>query len=150
MTDVIGASLAGGYRGRMPVQGDVQRLARALQRPHAGYAERIDRTRKAVAGRSVEAARQLEVFIGRISDLTIDELREVYDETFHPGGPNALGPAVDSLAHGAAGQPEVRAALDVLTPLLDRLDADRNPFAYVVRALCCVLLTVAAESRVSG
>src|SRR5262245_54187750 len=124
----------------MAERGDVLRLASALWRPQAGYVGRIDRTRKAVAERSVEAARQLDVFAGRISDLTLDELRELYDETFRDGGPNELGPAIRRLAQAPADRHEVRQALDALAPLLDRLDADRNPFAYAVRALCCALL----------
>jgi nitrate reductase assembly molybdenum cofactor insertion protein NarJ len=127
----------------MAMRGDVQRLASALRRPRAGYVERIERTRTAVAACSVEAARQLEVFLGRIADLTLDELREVYDETFRPGGPNAIGPAVQRLAHAPAGLEEGRIALDDLAPLLERLEIDRNPFAYVVKALCCVLLALA-------
>lgn len=143
MTDVIGAIPRRGYRGGMAGHRDVQRLAQALQRPRAGYAEGIDRARRTAAARSVEAARQLEVFLGRIADLTVDELGEVYDETFRAGGPNELGAAVLRLAQAPANAADTRAALDVLAPLLDRLEADRNPFAYVVKALCCVLLTAA-------
>lgn len=139
MTGVIGASAAGGYRGGMAVHADVQRLARALQRPRAGYAQRIDRTRRTVAAHSVEAARQLEAFLDRVGDLTIDELREVYDETFRTGGAE-VGPPILRLADASAGPGDARTALDALAPLLDRLEADRNPFVYVVRALCCVLL----------
>ena len=129
----------------MAVHASVQCLARALQRPHAGYAEEIDVTRRAVAARSVEAARQLEAFLGRIGDLTLDELREVYDETFGPGGPDGIGPEVRRLARAPAGAGEARTALEELAPLLDRLEADRNPFAYVVKALCCALLTPDGE-----
>ena len=102
MTRVIGGPAGGGYRHGMALRGDVQRLAAALQRPRVGYVGRIDRTRRAVAARSVEAARQLDVFLGRISDLTIEELRELYDETFRRGGPNEIGPAVQSLAQAPA------------------------------------------------
>jgi nitrate reductase assembly molybdenum cofactor insertion protein NarJ len=140
MTVVIGRGAGGGYRGDMAVDGDVQRLARALHRPRDGYVGRLDRTRRAVAARSAEAARQLEVFLGRVSDLTIDELHEVYDETFRHGGPNEIGPAVLRLAHAPPRPEDSRAALEALAPMLERLEADRNPFAYVVKALCCVLL----------
>ena len=126
------------------VRGDVRRLASALRRPRAGYVGRIDRARKAVAGRSVEAARQLDVFLGRIADLTIDDLRELYDETFFRRGRNEIDPAVHRLAVAPAGPLEARTALEALTPLLERLEADRNPFAYVVKALCCVLLIAVA------
>lgn len=126
------------------VRGDVRRLASALRRPRAGYVERLDRTRKAVAARSTEAARQLEAFLGRISDLTIEDLHELYDETFLRGGRSGIDPSVRRLADAPAGPLQVRTALDALTPLLDRLEADRNPFACVVKALCCVLLMAVA------
>jgi nitrate reductase assembly molybdenum cofactor insertion protein NarJ len=109
--------------------------------------DQVEQTRDAVATGSVEAARQLDVFLGRIGDLTIEELRELYDETFRKGGPNEIGSAVRRLAHSRASHQEIRAGLDELAPLLERLDADRNPFAYVVRALCCVLLTSFSPSR---
>ena len=127
------------------VRGDVRRLAAALLRPRAGYVDRIDRTRRSVAVRSVEAARQLEVFLGRISDLTIEDLHELYDETFFRCGWNGIDPTVRRLADAPAGPEEARSALDALAPLLERLEADRNPFAYVVKALCCVLLMLAGE-----
>ena len=127
------------------VRGDVRRLASALLRPRAGYVDRTDRTRRSVAARSAEAARQLDVFLGRISDLTIEDLHELHDETFFRCGRSGLDPAVRRLADAPAGPEEAREALDALTPLLERLEADRNPFACVLKALCCVLLMLAGE-----
>jgi hypothetical protein len=40
-------------------------------------------------------------------------------------------------------------AVNALVPALDHLEADRNPFAYAVKALCCVLLVRANPSSSS-
>ena len=138
MIGVIGASRVSRYRAHMTSRDDVQRVAAALERPRAGYVAAIERARKAMAGRSGEASRQLGVFIDRVGDLTGDELRELYDETFDAGAP--LDTLTSQLTSRPAARADDAAALAVLTPLLDRLERDRNPFACLVRALCCLLL----------
>jgi hypothetical protein len=45
------------------------------------------------------------------------------------------------MAHDQTRRGDAAAALLALVPLLDRLEAERNPFVYVVRALCCLLLS---------
>jgi nitrate reductase assembly molybdenum cofactor insertion protein NarJ len=124
----------------MAVLDDIQRVAAILERPRAGYLQRLGRTPPAIAPRSGEAARQLGVFAERIEALSIDELRELHDETFRSAELGTLAALASTLARRPPDRAEARAAIDALAPMLDRLDADRNPFAYVVRALCCVLL----------
>lgn len=145
MTAVIGWVAGHGYRRTVAVSDDVQRIARALARPRAGYLDRLERTRRAVAPRVGEAARQLEVFADRIAGLTLDELRELHDETFRRAGSAGIGREVRRVAQSPAGLNEAGAALDAAATLLARLEADRNPFASVVKALCCVLLVRAGQ-----
>lgn len=104
----------------------MQRVAAALERPRAGYVAAIEAARRQIGDRSGEAARQLGLFVDRIGDLTRDELRELHDETFAGRTPAAT--------------------LAALAPLLDRLERDRNPFAHLVRALCCLLLRSASAA----
>ena len=147
MTLVIGGARRDVYRAVMPVRDEIQHLAAALERPRGRYRSALERTRTQVSARSVEAARQLDVFAGRIADLTIDELGELHEETFRRGSGRGAGGVVQRLARRHCDTRGAREALDVLAPVLVRLDADRNPFAYVVRALCCVLLSRVGPSR---
>jgi hypothetical protein len=100
----------------------------------------VARARAAAAVASGEAARQLDVFAGRIAGLTTEELRELHDETFAVPSVAAIGGLVTALAREGSALPEARGAADALAPALERLELDRNPFTYVVRALCCLLL----------
>jgi nitrate reductase assembly molybdenum cofactor insertion protein NarJ len=118
---------------------DVRRVATALQRPDGDYLDAIERVRSAIAARSGEGARQLGVFVDRVRDLSLEELDELHDETFR--GALVEGPTVAArLAADPLPDTDARSSLQALTPMLERLDADRNPFAYVVRALCFLLL----------
>ena len=139
MTVVIGWMSGHAYAHVMPVADDIQRVAALLQRPRTGYLRRLDETRQMLAARSGEVSRQLEIFADRVGDLTAEELRELYDETFR-GEASAirrlLGRLVRTRTEGAA----AAAAVSALEPSLERLDAERNPLAYVVRSLCCLLL----------
>jgi nitrate reductase assembly molybdenum cofactor insertion protein NarJ len=120
---------------------EVQSVAAALERPGTDYRERLERAARAVTmARSGEAARQLGVFAERVRDLTVDELLELYDETF--GRPTArdFQAIVRRLMRASAGPDDAAAATGALVPVLDRLEAARNPFAYAVKALCCLLL----------
>lgn len=121
------------------VTDDIQRVAAALERPRAGYLRRLDEARHMMASRSVEASRQLEVFVDRVGDLTPEELRELYAETFRDEGV-AVRRLVARLTRTRTEGADAAAAVRALAPLLERLDAERNPFAYVVRSLCCLLL----------
>ena len=142
MTAVIGAVRRGTYGRSMAVRDGVRGIARTLQRPEAGYPLLVARARTAAAVTSGEAARQLDVFTGRITGLTLEELRELHDETFAAPPVAAIGELVAGLVRDGASLPEARGAADALAPALARLELDRNPFTYVVKALCCLLLTV--------
>jgi nitrate reductase assembly molybdenum cofactor insertion protein NarJ len=122
----------------------VQRVAAALGRPGAGYLKRVRAHASAVAPHSGEAARQLGLFADRVSDLATAELQELHDETFGAGRAEGAAREAMRLARQRISPSGVPGALDMLAPLLDRLDADRTPFAFVVRALCCVLLARAS------
>ena len=120
----------------------LHQVAMVLTPPDADYLSLIEGIRSAIAPQSIDVARHLEVFIRRIQDLSPDELVELYDETFS----GDLTPARE-LASILAARPlaneEIIPVSKVLTALLERLEADRNPFAVPVRALCLLL---AAES----
>jgi hypothetical protein len=78
------------------------------------------------------------MFADRVAELTIDELGELYDETFR-ADEAAIAPLVQRLVRARTLRLDASAALMALAPLLDRLEAERNPHAHAVRALCCVL-----------
>lgn len=87
------------------------------------------------------------MFVDRVAELSTAELQELHDETFGRAGE---APAIAlRLARHRTGAVEARVALDAFTRVLDHLDADRNPFALVVRALCCVLLARARDTRMT-
>lgn len=116
---------------------EIQRVAAILERPRAGYMKRLASAR-AVVTYPGEASRQLAVFADRVADLTLEELRELYDETFRADQP-AIEPLVRQLVGEHTGVQEAEAALRALTPLLDRLEQQRNPHGCAVRSLCCLL-----------
>ena len=131
----------------MTARDDVQRVAATLERPRAGYRERFERARQGLKMGSGEIGRQLGLFSDRIGELTLDELRELYDETFGRPPLTGVGLLASRLAREPASRDDDREAVDALAPVLDRLEADRNPFSHVVRALCCVLLVRLAPSH---
>lgn len=123
----------------VPDTDDIQRVATALELPGAKYLERLDEAQQAIASQSAEASRQLETFIERVRDLTGDELRELYDETFRSESLDVRR-TLSRLALTSLDDSGASAAMSALEPLLARLEAERNPFVYVVRCLCCLLL----------
>ena len=123
----------------MSVIDDIQRVAAMRERPRAGYLRRQDEARNIINSRSVEASRQLEVFLDRVGDLTAEELRELDDETFRCET-SAVQRLLARLARTPPDGAESGAAVAALGPMLERLEAERNPFAYVVRSLCCLML----------
>jgi nitrate reductase assembly molybdenum cofactor insertion protein NarJ len=131
----------------MTARDDIQRVAAALARPRAGHIERLEQARSAMAAESGEVARQLDVFVDRVGDLTTEELRELYDETFQEPALADVHVLAARLARDPATVAEARAAVNSLAPALDRLEAHRNPFSHVVRALCCALLARANHAR---
>jgi nitrate reductase assembly molybdenum cofactor insertion protein NarJ len=115
---------------------DIQRVAAALDRSRDGDVRSRDVVRNLL--RSVEASRQLEVFLERVGDLTAEELRELYAETFHDETSSDRR-MLAGLARSPTNAAEAGVAVEALGSLLARLEAERNPFAYVVRSLCCLL-----------
>ena len=131
----------------MAAKDDIQRVAAALERPTIGYVKRLAQIQRTMAARSGEASRQLGGFIARIADLTIDQLRELHDETFR-GDEATIGPLVERLVRGRTTCLEASVALTTFAGLLVRFESERNPHAYVVRALCVVLLGRARSADV--
>ena len=127
----------------MPEDDDIRRVAQALERP-ARDLRRLHEARQAIARRSVEASRQLAVFVDRVGDLTADERRELYAETFRGSAP-AVRQLVVRLARTRTDGAGAGADAAALGPLLERLEAERNPYAYVVRSLCCLLVLRASQ-----
>ena len=140
MTAVIVPSPVVSYLHNMAAKDDIQRVAAALERPRDGYVKRLEQSQRALAERSGDASRQLGVFVDRIAGLTLEELRELYDETFL-ADEETIGPLVERLVHERTGGVEASAALTTLTPWLERLESERNPHAYALRALCFLLLS---------
>lgn len=147
MTAVIGAAARRSYPPWMASPDDVQRVAAALKRPRAGYVKRLNTLRIGLISKSGEAARQVGLFIDRIGDLSLEELGELYAETFERSELAGIAPLVSRLARSPASCEEARLALRELAPTLERLNRERNPFVYVVRALCCLLLSRATHSH---
>jgi hypothetical protein len=142
MTAVIGRRSGDRYRRDMALPDVTRLVAAVLLRPAEGYLTAVDAARRAAGVRSVEAARQLEVFTGRVGDLTLDELRELYDETFAATATVGIVGLARQLASGAPRGDALRAGIGVVAGAIERLDADRNPFAYAARALFCVILAL--------
>ncbi len=147
MTAVIGAAARWSYPQEMASPDDVPRLAAALRRPRAGYVKRLSTLQIGLTSKSGEAARQLGLFIDRIGDLSLDELGELYVETFERSDLSGTAPLVTRLARSPVSAEEARMALRELAPTLEQLNHERNPFVYVVRALCCLLLARVNNSR---
>jgi len=137
----------GPYRRLMTARDDIQCLAAMLERPGTDHLAQVQGAVRAIAsaGGSGESSRQLSVFAERVADLTIEELRELHDETFRAGALAEVPGLATRLGSRRTTCAEARASLNALARALDRLEADRNPFAYVVRALCCALLTRASH-----
>jgi hypothetical protein len=146
MTGVIGGHVSHHYARVMADADDIQHVAAALEPPGAEYLARLDEARQAIASQSVEASRQLELFIERVRDLTPEELRELYDETFR-GETLEARRTLSRLGRGPMDGGNACSDLTTLEPLLARFEAERNPFACVVRSLCCLLLRRVAPTQ---
>ena len=116
----------------------LHQVAMVLTPPDADYLSLIEGIRSAIAPQSIDVARHLDVFIRRIQDLSPDELVELYDETFS-GDLKAARELASILTTRPLATEEVVPVSKVLMALLERLEADRNPFAVPVRALCLLL-----------
>ena len=138
MTRVIPLTYGPAYCRDMLAADALHQLAMVLTPPGADYLSLIEGIRSATAPESIDVARHLEVFIRRIQDLSPDELIELYDETFSRDLTRVRELASTLATRPLAGE-EIVAVSKVLTALLERLEADRNPFAVPVRALCLLL-----------
>jgi hypothetical protein len=147
MTAVIGRRARRLYCPRMPGMDDIQRIAATLERPGQGYVRRVQRALIASSAHSGEPRRRVESFLERVADLTLQELTELYDETFRHGRLPAIEPLAACLVRRRIDADGARAALNVLAPALERLERERNPFSYLVKDLCCALLTRAGASH---
>jgi nitrate reductase assembly molybdenum cofactor insertion protein NarJ len=128
----------------MKVQPLAAQLALLLVRPGSGYRRQLAAAGRAFESVGGEGARQFGEFVRRVSDLSLDEFKELYDETFPHGCPLDVA-ALTQPATTPSLPSEAREALDIAILMLERLEHARNPFAWLVRALCCLLLNEAAR-----
>ncbi len=110
-----------------------------MVRPDDRYLDRVDAIRDALADRQGEAARQLGVFATRLAGLSAEELQELFDETFDRDRAAALGALAARFAEGR-GEAAGLDSLVFIEHLLPALEADRNPFVYLFKAVCCLVL----------
>jgi hypothetical protein len=122
---------------------DAAALAGLMSPPMPGYLGLIDRMRAGPplangAPGGSDATRHFGQFADRVQDLDDDELKELYEVSFVPADALALRHAAHQVRqHGCQACPY---ALPVLQRLLAPLEAARNPFAPLFKALCCVML----------
>jgi hypothetical protein len=133
-------------------------FGRLLERPGDDYDDLLIRCRDA-AGMRAEAGRFLGQFADRIDDLSLDERRELYDETLAaitaPVVPRANGSlpyvtvlgALDEALQRAGRTPGAASAallvehvLPAIERMLPSLESARNPFALLLKAICFAVL----------
>jgi nitrate reductase assembly molybdenum cofactor insertion protein NarJ len=139
MTSVIGGRVGPRYRRTMAATDALQQIAAVMVRPDDGYLDRVDALRDALANRQGEAARQLGVFATRLAGLSVEELQEVFDETFDRDRASGLAHLAAQFAEGR-GEAAALDSLVFIEHLLPALEADRNPFVYLCKAVCCLVL----------
>lgn len=132
-------------------------LGRLAGRPGDDHDDLLERCRES-AGMRADAGRFLGQFAERIRDLSLDERRELYDETLTVIAP-AQGHSNGSVVHvsilGALDEALQRASraphpesdtllLDHVLPAIERilpsLEAARNPFALLLKSICFAVL----------
>lgn len=139
MTSVIGALPGSRYVQGMAAKHDFEQLATVMIRPDDGYLDRVEALRESLVSRHGEAARQLGAFSARLAGMSIDELQELFDETFDARAAGAVHALGNLLAH-VGDAVSVLDVLPTLERLLPALEADRNPFVYLFKAVCCLIL----------
>ena len=141
-------------------------LGRLLARPGDDHDELLARCREvAIAG--AEAGRFLGQFVDRVGELSLDERRELYDETHaaigspHSGRSNGSVPgggrifdALDEALRRAGHAPGpvsddllIEHVLPAVERILPLLEAARNPFALLLKSICFAAL---AQIRVAA
>jgi hypothetical protein len=123
----------------MEARFNLRLLAPLVSRPTAGYQAQVERARIDAVARHPEAARPLGLFGDRLKDLAADELDELYGETFTLSDQAALADAAGVFLAGETGGQAIL-TLPVFERLLPGLDAARNPFTLLFKALCCLLI----------
>jgi len=113
---------------------DVDLLAALLRPPDERYLALVERARLEAVPASPEAARHFQHFAERVRALDEPELEELYRESFVPADAVALRHAADQMRQ--SGCPACGRALPVLERLLGPLEAARNPFAVLFKAIC--------------
>jgi nitrate reductase assembly molybdenum cofactor insertion protein NarJ len=147
MTSVIGAPAIERYLRRMAATDHLERLAAVLVRPDEGYLGRIEALRETLTGQDGEAARQLGVFTARLTGLSVEELQELFDETFDACEVSALTAVARQLTESAPDRVPVLDVLITIEHLHSALEADRNPFVYLFKGLCCLVLACHHNGR---
>jgi nitrate reductase assembly molybdenum cofactor insertion protein NarJ len=123
---------------------DLRLLRPLVVSPGPHYGADLERARAEATRHHLEAARHLGLFDERLRDLAPDELEELYRETFSPAEQAALAGAAGAMAGSPA---SAEAALAVLERLLPRLSVERNPYAPLFKAICCLLIAAATASE---
>ena len=124
----------------MAARDGIRRVASILRAPDATYGRHVEAARRAAGAEAGEAGRQMAVFAERIAGLSVSELIELHDETFRRPPLASVAPLAEWLVHAPPDPAGARTALEALAPALDRLEAERNPYSYALKALCCLLL----------
>ena len=96
----------------MKVQPLAAQLALLLVRPGSGYRRQLAAAGRAFESVGGEGARQFGEFVRRVSDLSLDEFKELYDETFPHGCPLDVA-ALTQPATTPSLPSEAREALDI-------------------------------------
>jgi nitrate reductase assembly molybdenum cofactor insertion protein NarJ len=117
---------------------DVDLLAALLRAPGQDYLALVERMRLEVAGVAPEAARHFGMFAERVRELDEAELEELYRESFGPADAVALRHAAGQMP--VAGCGGCGDALQELERLLPALEAARNPFAVLFKAIVVLLI----------
>ena len=119
-----------------------------LRPPDQGYLARIDRARHEATAVSLDAARHFGAFAERVHELDEAEFEELFRESFAPADAVALRRAAEQIDRG--GWLARHDVLPILGRLLAPLDAARNPFAVLFKAICMLLLAGGQEPPNSG
>ena len=130
---------------RRPSPVDVDLLAALLRPPDERYLALVERARLEAVPIAPEAARHLQHFAERVRALDEAELEELYRESFLPADAVALRHAADQMRQWGGGR-----ALPVLERLLGPLEAARNPFAVLFKAICFALPAPDAPDAAKG
>lgn len=128
-----------------------QLLASLFACPTPAYRGRLETCIATLGGEHVQVAEQVQRFADLLADLSDPELVELHTQTFVGDGDSgeALAAMLDELAQASPSAGRLYARIVLLPELehhLARLEYDRNPFAYLARAACCLLIGAVAPA----